>query len=285
MTTPSSSSAASPREDKSPEKRPMLSQPTIASLPVDPPSPASSARSFSISPTSSPGPKVEEDFEMDIVDKESEPHPADPVTDEPDLLEPAPPPSPSIAVSTTPVKRQVSLDDLQVAEGGKNPGYAIKLLIEYAIRGSVSGMLSLSGIYEAIEKRYPHLKTSRTWRNSARHDISWHPRFVKVQRPSTEPGRGCFWTINPNPAYAEPSQPVLSSAPTRATGLTPAERRRAKVKEKGPSGASPHPVAPQPPHTRPQFVVTLPPKTPPAATPPRPPPPPRKESKEMQTDA
>ena len=64
------------------------------------------------------------------------------------------------------------LDLLRDPLPGCHPGYSIKVLMEYAIRGSPTGRLSLSEIYEAVERRFPILRTEvgANWRYvSSRH--------------------------------------------------------------------------------------------------------------------
>jgi hypothetical protein len=58
------------------------------------------------------------------------------------------------------------LDLLSDPLPGCHPGYSIKVLIEYAIRGSPTGRMSLNDIYEAVERRFPILKTEvgANWR-------------------------------------------------------------------------------------------------------------------------
>ncbi|KAG8897854.1 hypothetical protein FRB99_007870 [Tulasnella sp. 403] len=89
-----------------------------------------------------------------------------------------------------------------------NPGYSIKILMEYAIKGSPKGRLSLQEIYQAVEERYPIFATpwGANWRNSARHDISMDPRFINIPRPPNEPGKGGLWMFDPD-APPKPSKP------------------------------------------------------------------------------
>ncbi|KAG8850137.1 hypothetical protein FRB96_000512 [Tulasnella sp. 330] len=97
-----------------------------------------------------------------------------------------------------------------------HPGYAIKVLAEFAIKGSATGRMSLNDIYLAVEERYPGFRSEwgTNWRNSARHDISMDPRFIKVDRRPDEPGRGGLWTFNPN---VPPKPPIKRSSRSART--------------------------------------------------------------------
>jgi len=47
-----------------------------------------------------------------------------------------------------------------------HPGYSVKVLMEYAIKGSPTGRMSLNDIYEAVEMRFPIMTTDigANWR-------------------------------------------------------------------------------------------------------------------------
>ncbi|KAG8937684.1 hypothetical protein FRC03_007926 [Tulasnella sp. 419] len=114
-----------------------------------------------------------------------------------------------------PEQEKKGLQHLIDAPEGQLPGYSIKALIEYAIKGSPTGRLSLNDIYIAIEERYPIYKApGSTFRNSARHDISMDNRFVKSPRLPSEPGKGNMWTFDPTrpPKQAKPRKKKKVSA-------------------------------------------------------------------------
>ncbi|KAG9033581.1 hypothetical protein FRB95_014659 [Tulasnella sp. JGI-2019a] len=112
-----------------------------------------------------------------------------------------------------------------------HPGYAIKVLAEFAIKGSPTGRMSLNEIYLAVEARYPIFKTeaAANWRNSARHDISYDPRFINVPRGAGDnPGKGGLWMFDPNvptkPAKPRPKS-VKSSNNTEPASSSGAQGR------------------------------------------------------------
>ncbi|KAG8864276.1 hypothetical protein FRB96_006097 [Tulasnella sp. 330] len=93
-----------------------------------------------------------------------------------------------------------NLDSL--ADGPEGPGsrppYPYSTIIKYAIEGSPRGMLTLSEIYEAVERRFPFFAKKaegQGWKNSIRHNLSLNRLFVKRPRAITEPGKGAYWMI------------------------------------------------------------------------------------------
>lgn len=67
------------------------------------------------------------------------------------------PPAPAEVVEAPPG----NLDSLANGPGGPTdrPPYPYSTIIRYAIEGSPRGMLTLSEIYEVVERRYPYFST------------------------------------------------------------------------------------------------------------------------------
>ena len=75
-------------------------------------------------------------------------------------------------------------------------------LITRAIESSCDQRLTLSQIYDWIVKYVPYFKekfdrtSSAGWKNSIRHNLSLHNRFMRVQNESS--GKSSWWMINPD---------------------------------------------------------------------------------------
>lgn len=81
----------------------------------------------------------------------------------------------------------------------QKPPYSYAVLIKKALGESKEGQLSLSEIYKWIRENFGYYKTADpAWQNSIRHNLSLNKMFVKVKRPSGDPGKGGFWKINPD---------------------------------------------------------------------------------------
>ncbi|KAG9338915.1 hypothetical protein JZ751_024305 [Albula glossodonta] len=74
-------------------------------------------------------------------------------------------------------------------------------LISQAIESSPEKRLTLAEIYDWMVKSVPYFKdkgdsnSSAGWKNSIRHNLSLHSRFVRVQNEST--GKSSWWMLNP----------------------------------------------------------------------------------------
>ncbi|XP_019941800.1 forkhead box protein O1-A-like [Paralichthys olivaceus] len=74
-------------------------------------------------------------------------------------------------------------------------------LITKAIDNSPEKRLTLSQIYEWMVKSVPYFKdkgdsnSSAGWKNSIRHNLSLHSRFVRIQNEGT--GKSSWWMLNP----------------------------------------------------------------------------------------
>ncbi|XP_057373821.1 forkhead box protein O-like [Daphnia carinata] len=104
-------------------------------------------------------------------------------------------------------------------------------LITQAIQSSPDKRLTLSQIYDWMVQNVPYFKdkgdsnSSAGWKNSIRHNLSLHNRFMRVQNEGT--GKSSWWMINPD---AKPGK----SARRRATSMETSkyEKKRGRVKKK-----------------------------------------------------
>ncbi|CAL1534637.1 unnamed protein product [Lymnaea stagnalis] len=104
-------------------------------------------------------------------------------------------------------------------------------LITKAIQSSPEKRLTLSQIYDWMVQNVPYFKdkgdstSSAGWKNSIRHNLSLHSRFMRIQNEGT--GKSSWWVLNPDAKPGKTPRRRAGSMETKSY-----EKKRGRVRKK-----------------------------------------------------
>ncbi|CAF4910472.1 unnamed protein product [Rotaria sp. Silwood1] len=123
------------------------------------------------------------------------------------------------------IEKELGLNDPQTSRKNAWGNLSYAELIAKAIENSQNKRLTLSQIYSWMIQYVPYFrdkgdrKSSTGWKNSIRHNLSLHNRFVRI--PNEIAGKSSWWTIDPRAKQVRGRRRVQSNE-----NSTKSERRR-----------------------------------------------------------
>nr|XP_061817722.1 forkhead box protein I3-B-like [Nerophis lumbriciformis] len=128
--------------------------------------------------------------------------------------------------------------------GLARPPYSYSALIAMAIQSAPEQRLTLSQIYLYVAENFPFYSRNKAgWQNSIRHNLSLNDCFRKVPREENNPGKGNFWTLDPNCDKMFDNGNFCRKRKRKADNVSGAKKRSASSSESS-SSSEPSPKCP-----------------------------------------
>jgi len=81
----------------------------------------------------------------------------------------------------------------------EKPPFSYIALIVMAIQNSNTKKMTLNEIYQYLQTNFSFFQGQyQGWKNSVRHNLSLNECFIKLPKAMGKPGKGHYWTIDPN---------------------------------------------------------------------------------------